>query len=77
MFITITAQVVDDTRLLNTIVSEANDLYNLLDIYEKSPKVKAYRVLLDDGRIVTNFTTDFGWANIYHSKNNTTFWDWT
>ncbi|AEH03541.1 hypothetical protein AVT69_gp116 [Pseudomonas phage PhiPA3] len=77
MFINVIAQIQGQSRTVDVIVSEPNSLVELLTIYQKSDKVKAYRVIPQDCPPVKNFYTDFGWGNAYFDKNQPDKFDWT
>lgn len=77
MFTNVIAQLHGQSKTVDVVISEPNSLIELLMIYQKSDKVKAYRVIPQDQVPVKNFKTEYGWGHEYFDKNQPDKFDWT
>lgn len=76
MFINVVTQLHNKTRKMESCVSDQDDLFELLMIYEASPNVKAYKIFVSELPQVTDIHTVFGWDR-YSWKKLVTEFDWS
>lgn len=77
MFISVMTQIKGQSKTVDLVLSDANSLIELLMIYEKSDRVKAYRVIPLGLPPVKDFKSEYGWGREFFTKNQPDRFDWS